>query len=419
MLERTVLDNGIRVLTECQQETHAVSLGVWVGNGSRHEAASVNGISHFVEHMFFKGTNRRSAHSIALEIDSVGGVLNGFTSRELSCYYVKVLAEKLPLAIDLLGDLLCHSLFDLDEIEKERQVILQEIAMVEDNPEEYIHEMFIQGFWAGHPLGRPIIGTSQTIGEIDRSQMLSFLKDRYFGENLIVVAAGNLDHAEVVKLVDETFAEMPRHGAPAQNRQPLTVRQIQVTTRALEQTHICLGVEALPHDHQGRYVAYLLNNILGGNMSSRLFQHVREDLGLAYSIYSYLSAHSDSGALVMAAGTKAENAPLAVRTMLHELNVLRQEPVSADELRSAKDNLKGSLLLSMESSDNRMTRLAQNELFLGRSVSLEESQSAIEEVTRDQIQNLAQQLFNDRTLNLQVVGQVSMEHFPHVDLCLN
>ena len=417
MIQRTTLDNGIRVLSEKVPGCHSVSLGVWVNNGSRHESAELNGISHFVEHMLFKGTGRRSAQAIAREVDSVGGLLNGFTSREYSCYFVKILAEKLPMAVDLLGDLICHSRFDLDDIEKERRVILQEIAMIEDSPEESIHDHFAHGFWAGHPLGMPVIGTRETVDVIDRQQMLNFMGERYVGDNLCVVAAGNLNHEELVTLVDQSLGDVADPGVEQETIAPVVNRQIVVVQRDLEQAHICLGVEGLPQHHTDRYGTYLLNTILGGNMSSRLFQKIREDLGLAYSVYSFHHNHTDSGAFIVYAGTSAEDAPLVMRTILEEMTRVRYDSVSYEELQGAKDYLKGSMMLSMESMDARMTRLAKNELFLRDvGISLEESRAMIDAVTVELVQHLAEKLFINDTLNLHVTGRVTKTDFPDVDL---
>jgi predicted Zn-dependent peptidase len=417
MIQRTTLDNGIRVLSEKVPGCHSISLGVWVNNGSRHETVELNGISHFVEHMLFKGTARRSAQDIAREVDSVGGLLNGFTSREYSCYFVKILAEKLSMAVNLLGDLICNSKFNLDDIEKERRVILQEIAMIEDSPEESIHDQFTNGFWSGHPLGMPVIGTRSTVGDIGRQQMLDFMSERYVGKNLCVVAAGNLDHEELVTLVKQALGAVPEFGVDQEDVAPTVKRKVEIVHRDLEQTHICLGVAGLPQNHKDRYGTYLLNTILGGNMSSRLFQKVREELGLAYSVYSYHHNHSDSGAFIVYAGTSNESAPLVTQTILGELTRLRQESVSFDELQSAKDYLKGGMLLSMESMDNRMTRLAKNEIFLRNvGISLEESRAMIDAVTVELVQYMAESLFVNETLNLQITGRVSRSDFPDVDM---
>lgn len=419
MIQRTTLNNGIRVLSEKVPGCHSVSLGIWVNNGSRHEPAELNGISHFIEHMLFKGTERRSALAVARAVDSVGGLLNGFTCREYSCYFVKVLAEKLPMAVDLLGDLVCHSRFDEEDIEKERRVILQEIAMIEDSPEELIHDQFTSRFWAGHPLGMPVIGSRATIDGLERLQMLDFMGERYVGNKLCVVAAGDLAHDTLVALAETALAGVAECGVDRQASAPLVTRRVEVDKRDLEQAHICLGVAGLPQNHADRYGIYLLNTILGGNMSSRLFQRVREELGLAYSVYSYHHNHSDSGAFTIYAGTAAADAPLVVRTILEELTRLRNEAVSAVELQNAKDHLKGSMLLALESSDNRMTRLAKNELFLRDvGISLEQSRAMIDAVSVELLQQLACRLFVNETLNVQVIGRVDRASFPESDLQL-
>lgn len=289
--------------------------------------------------------------------------------------------------------------------------------MIEDSPEESIHDQFAHGFWSGHPLGMPVIGTRQSVADIDRQQMLNFMSERYVGRNLCVVAAGCLDHEELVTLVDQALGGVAESGMDQEFVAPVVKRHIEMVQRDFEQTHICIGLEGLPQNHVDRYGTYLLNTILGGNMSSRLFQKVREDLGMAYSVYSYHHNHSDSGAFIVYAGTSPENAPLVSRTILEELTRLRHEAVSFEELQSAKDYLKGSMLLSMESMDNRMTRLAKNELFLRDvGISLDESRAKIDAVTVELVQHMAQSLFVNETLNLHVTGRISPADFPDVDL---
>ncbi|MEJ2700507.1 MAG: pitrilysin family protein, partial [Desulfuromonadales bacterium] len=290
MVQKSVLENGIRVITEKIPTAHSVTIGFWVENGSRHETFADSGISHFLEHMLFKGTENRNAVEIAKEIDSVGGVLNGFTSREYSCYYAKVLARKLSLAIDLISDIVLNSVFELDEIEKERRVILQEIYMLEDTPDDYIHDLFSQTFWQNHPLGRPILGTRDTVGEISREALFDLLKRRYCGKNILICAAGDLEHQEISDRIGEAFRSVGP-GTKSEDFAPVEFRRsVNVLEKDLEQVHLCLGTRALPQNHPNRFESYLLNAILGGSMSSRLFQKIREELGLAYSIYSYLSS---------------------------------------------------------------------------------------------------------------------------------
>jgi len=418
MVQQTILENGIRVVTEQIASAHSVSLGVWVENGSRHESLAQNGISHFLEHMLFKGTERRDAQDIAREIDSVGGVLNAFTSREFSCYYAKVLARKLPFAVELLSDIVLNSLFDLDEIEKERRVILQEIHLVEDTPEDMIHDLFSQDFWRGHPLGHSVLGTSESVGAITRKDLLAVMEARYCGENLLICAAGNLEHERLVELVSQAFASMHRGEKKPFHEIPDYHRNVNLHEKDLEQVHVCLGTRALSQNHPNRFVSYLLNAILGGSMSSRLFQVVREDLGLAYSIYSYLNCHSDAGALVVSSATSPEDARQVVEIVLKEIARFRNESVEEAELQAAKDQIKGNLLLSMESTDNRMTRLAKNEIYLGRQYSLKDVLRNIDRVTVDEIRRLSEFIFKDEYLNLQLIGKACTSDFPLIDLTL-
>lgn len=419
MYQKTVLDNDIRILTEKVPGAYSAALGFWVENGARHESRALSGASHFLEHLLFKGTQRRSALDIAKEIDSVGGALNAFTSHELSCFYAKVAGDKLPLAIDLLADIFCHSLFDLDEIEKERRVVLQEIHMVEDSPDELIHELFAEKYWPGHPLGQPILGTPQSVAGLDRDTLLQFLRERYTGSNLLIAAAGDLEHQQVVDLVAAVLGDLPV-GPKTEVVPPATapLRQVNILNKKLEQVHICLGTAGLPQGHPQRYTCQILNAILGGSMSSRLFQQLREERGLAYSVYSYLNAHSDSGALVVHAGVAPDEAGHAVGVMLRELNRLKKEAVTAEELQFAKDQLKGQFLLSMESTDNRMTRLAKNEIFLQRVLAPEEILANIDQVTADAIHNLAGELFHDSGLLLQMIGNLHHDAFLLMDLTL-
>ncbi|MEA3509009.1 MAG: pitrilysin family protein, partial [candidate division NC10 bacterium] len=296
---KEVLDNGLVILTERMPEVQSISIGVWIPVGSRKEEERQAGISHFIEHMLFKGTERRSAEEIAAAIDSVGGILDAFTSREYTCYYAKVLGEHLPLAVDILADLVLHSRFDPADVEKERAVILQEIKMVEDNPDDQIHDLFTQTIWADHPLGRPILGPRETLSQIGRDEMAKFMDDSYRPDQAIISAAGGLDHQSLVDLVVAAFGDWEGRSQPGPSSPPIS----RVTTvnedRDLSQVHLCLGVKGLAYAHRDRYTLSILNTILGGGMSSRLFQEVREKRGLVYSIYSYTASYRDGGLLVV------------------------------------------------------------------------------------------------------------------------
>ncbi|HDR46792.1 MAG TPA: insulinase family protein, partial [Geoalkalibacter subterraneus] len=367
----------------------------------------------------FKGTRRRDALGIAREIDSVGGILNAFTSREFSCYYAKVLGNHLDVAVDLLSDILLNSVFDIDELEKERKVILQEIFMIEDAPDEQIHDLCCEHLWPGHPLGRPIIGSRQSVAELDRARMLSFMNDRYRGRNIVVCAAGQVDHDRLVDQIERALAGIPAGEELAKGPAPKSVRGIYHQGKDLEQLHLCLGTPSLPQNHPDRFQAHLINVVLGGSMSSRLFQRVREDAGLAYSIYSYLNSHSDSGALVVYAGVSPDDLREVVSLILQELDDLRTNPLSERELRAAKEQLKGHLLLSLESSDNRMTRLARNEIYLRRDVDVDEVVGAIEAVNAADLQNIARHLFQEDSLILETLGQCRDQDLTMLDLALS
>lgn len=395
---------------------HSVTLGVWLLSGSRHEPFSQQGISHFVEHMLFKGTETRSARAIALEIGSVGGVLNAFTSREYCCFYAKILSEKLPLAIDLLADILLNPVLNLDEMEKERRVILQEILMLEDDAEGSVQDLFCQGFWPGHPLSSPITGTLDSVDRLSRQELLQFINGHVRGDNLLISAAGCLDHGDVVRQITTTFGALPELSVAKIVVPPQATSGMDVKAMALERIHLCLGTSALGQRHPQRFVAFLLNTILGGSMCCRLFQKVREDHGLAYSIYSCLNSHSDGGGLLVYAATSHEHASRVISLILREMWQLTRELVTDQELLSAKEQLTGSLLLSLESSETRMMRLAKNEIYLGHQPDVAQIVQAFACISRDDILRLAAELFQDHALRLQLLGPIERVDFPLLDL---
>ena len=412
MLQKSTLNNGIRVVTERMPGLHSATVGFWVQNGSRHEVTNLNGISHFIEHMLFKGTTSRSSLQIAKQIDSVGGVLNAFTGREFSCYFAKVLGDKLPQAVSLLSDLVLNSTFEPKEIEKERRVILQEISMVEDTPDDQVHDLFCKSIWNSHPLGRPVLGDCETVSSITRNDLLQMLADRYRGDNILIVAAGNLQHKEILGQIEQAFSCVKPGGAERLCTLPQYRPGIQVTAKNLEQIHFCLGSKALPQNHNDRFVLHLLNSILGGSMSSRLFQTIREERALAYSIYSYLNTHSDAGSLVVYGGTRPDDLPETLELILQQFSRLKNEYISHEELYMAREQMKGTLLLSLESSDNRMTRLAKNEIFLGYQPDIEDVIAEIDKVTIESVQRLADLLLSDESLNLHIVGPANHQQFP-------
>ncbi len=406
MLRKTTLNNGIRVVTEHMPDVHSVSVGFWVENGSRHEAGSLNGISHFLEHMLFKGTSRRSALDIARETDSFGGVLNAFTAREYSCYYAKVLSSRLPEAVDLLSDLVLNSTLDTLEIEKERRVILQEISMVEDTPEDQVHDLFSEKIWHHHPLGHPVLGRSDSVESITRKDLQQLLDQRYLGQNIVISAAGLLDHDALCRRIDKVFAivppGLPRNCCDLPNYQP----GIHLLEKPLEQIHLCLGCKALPQTHEDRFALQVLNTLLGASMSSRLFQQVREERGLAYAIYSYLNCHSDAGALVVYCGTAADELPQVFDLVVEQFHSLKEGQVSVNEVDRAREQIKGNLLLALESSDNRMSRLARNEIYHGYQPALEALIAQLDRVDVETVSRVARDIFVADSLTLQAIGPV-------------
>jgi len=399
--------NGFTLLTEKIPHVRSVSIGVWSKIGSRHEPPELAGISHFLEHMFFKGTKRRSAEEIARTIDSVGGSLDAFTTRENTCFYAKVLGEHLPLAVDLLSDILLCSLMGERELEKERQVILQEIKMVEDSPDDLIHDLFAQTLWPDHPLGRPVLGRMDTLARIERKDLFSFLHDYYRPNHCIIAAAGNLEHEELAELLWKSFGEWSGLGLPTNTSAPLCQYRHWEDWRDLSQVHLCLGVAGLPYDHEDRYALYLLNCLLGGGISSRLFQEVRERAALVYSIYSYQASFRDSGQLVIYGGTGPEHYREVLSLIEKELYRLERELLSTEELQRTKDQLKGNLLLGLESTNARMIRLAKMEIYFGQFFNLEEIIQGIEEITPQRVKDLAFRLFGSHQYTLTAIGRLA------------
>ena len=407
-VSRTSLPNGIRVITETVPHVRSVSIGVWVGTGARRETPKNNGISHFIEHMLFKGTTKRSAEEIAREADSTGGNLDAYTAKELVSYNIKVLDEHLPVAFDLLSDLVLNPRFDPADIEKEKGVILEELKMEVDNPEYLVHETFFTSFWKNHPLGRSILGTKATIGSFDQETVRNYYQDVYGSSNIVITAAGHVTHSQIVQLAADYFAALPqREAVPAEPKPNPKTPLILKNKRSLEQTHLCMGVPAYPIADERRYGTYLLSTILGGGMSSRLFQNVREKHGLAYSIFSELNLYRDSGCLAVYAGTSSETLKTVVTMVVDEFRQLCAETVPAEELRRAKDHLKGSLALSLESTSARMSNLARQELFFGRFQSVDEMMEGIEKVTAAEIQTMACDFFSGKQVGVTALGRVS------------
>ena len=416
-VNKDVLDNGLTVLTERMPHVRSVSLGVWVKSGSRSETPELNGVAHFVEHLLFKGTRRRTAEAIAREVDSIGGHLDAFTGKETACYSAKVLDDHLPTAFDILADLVLNPRFDPDEMERERRVVLEEIKMEEDSPDDLVCEIFTQNFWRDQPLGRPILGTRGTVSGLDRDRVANFFREHYPPDQLVVSAAGHLDHRNLLDLALQHFGHLEarsngRAPAPARPCNSISLR----TKKELEQAHICLGVPGCALADRDRFGFYLLSTILGAGMSSRLFQNIREKQGLAYAVYSGLSSFRDTGCLSVFAGTSLENVGRVVGSIVREFRDLKQQRVEDEELRRAKDHLKGSLLLSLESSSSRMSNLARQELCFGDYTPPQETIREIDRVTADEVQALACSAFDTRQVALTVLGNLEGVRFSRADL---
>src|SRR3990172_229498 len=403
------LDNGIRLVAERIPTVKSVSLGIWVCVGSRDEDEIEAGISHFTEHMFFKGTAHRSAHDIALEMDALGGELNAFTTREKTTFYVKVLDEHIAKGIEIISDLFLHSSMNRKDMEKEKLVVLEELKMVEDDPEDYIHDMHAKLVWDGNPLARPIVGSVETIKGLNRESMLDFIGLHYHPANIVISAAGNFEFSNLLKLINKSFGKLRRKVTDNKRVQPVLKNGLVVKNKSVEQIHLCLGTLGLSQNDKKRYALYALNSILGSSMSSRLFQEVREKRGLVYSIYSYLSSFTDSGVMNIYAGTSKESLPLVLELVLKEIKKIRRNGISRREMNRVKNQMKGNLMLGLESTSNRMSRIARDEIYSGRFYTTDDIIREINRITPSQIQRLVNDLFKSEYLSLAILGPVKKD----------
>jgi predicted Zn-dependent peptidase len=411
--QKTILPNGIRLVSERIPHVRSVAVGVWVETGSRHEPSPKSGVSHFIEHLVFKGTETRTAEEVAKAVDSVGGQMDAFTTKEHTCFYVTVLDQHLPLAADLLSDILLHPLFAAEDIDRERSVVLQEFRMVEDTPDDLIHDLFAERVWAGHPLGRPILGDKKIMLELAREKILAYFVEEYCPARITIAAAGRLEHAQLVELFGKSFVDFRR---PCTTRDgggpPALTPRVELIDKPLEQVHFVLGGPGLQQDAPERYTLYLLNTIVGGSMSSRLFQEVRERQGLVYSIYSGNAGFRDCGLFYVYAGTEPANFPKVLGLVTEELRKVKRSGVTADELARAKEHLKGSLMLSLESTSSRMTRLAKQELYFGQYFTLDEILAAIDRVTPADTEAMIGTLLDGTPLSLVALGPTGANPVP-------
>jgi predicted Zn-dependent peptidase len=406
MIQKSVLPNGVRVLTEAMPQVVSSSIGIWVENGSRYEEPAENGTSHFIEHLLFKGTKRRTAAEIAEAFDNVGGVLNAFTGKEYTCYYAKVLGKDLQMATDVLADIFLESVFDPAEIDRERQVVLQEISQAEDTPDDFIHDLFTENFWKGHPLALPIFGSVETVNRINRELLMSFMGARYRSSRVFIAAAGQVEHERLTAQCADLFAPVEGNGKVELILPPVDHPLVLIHEKDLEQAHICIGGPGICQTHPLRYAGYVLNTALGGGMSSRLFQEVREKRGRVYSIYSFISSFIDAGYFGVYAGTNPEWVDEVLEVTVAELRKMERDGLTPVELARAKSQLQGNMLLGMESTDSRMNRLARNEINFRRDVSMEELSQGIEAVTNDNIVELASSWFQPAKLAMVLLGDL-------------
>lgn len=399
--------NGIRVITERVPHVRSIAAGIWVSVGSRRESLEQNGISHFIEHMLFKGSQNRTAEEIARTVDSIGGNLDAFTARELVGFNCKVLDEHLPIAFDVLSDLVLHPMFREEDVEKEKGVILEELKMEADSPEYVAHELFCSNFWKDQALGRPILGTKQTIRRFQRDGLIAFYRSAYSPANIVITAAGNLDHDRLVRLVEKTFGALAAAEQLPPPEDAATCANISLKSKkSLEQLHLCIGAPTYPMPHPMRFASYVLNTVLGGGMSSRLFQNVREKLGLAYSIYSELNLYRDTGCMTVCAGASTENTRKVVGCILQEFRSLKEDRLPEEELRRAKDHLKGSLVLSLESTSSRMGNLARQQIFFDRFFTVDEMLDNVEAVDAEQVREVAREFLRPEKLAVAMLGNL-------------
>jgi predicted Zn-dependent peptidase len=396
--QKTQLDNGIRVVTEKIPYVRSVSIGIWLSVGSRNETDDNNGVAHFIEHMMFKGTKNRNAFEIAQSLESVGGHLNAFTGKELTCYYAHILDEHLPVAVEVLADILLNSLFDENEMEKEKRVILEELSTLEETPEELIHELFLKDLFPQHPLGFSTIGKRQNISSFRRRHIIDFIRENYTPNNMVIAAAGHVNHLDLVKLIDEKFKWFDNPGSSHYQPPSKAYFGKNIIENGAIQAHLCMGTQSYAYRDSKKFGLLILNTLLGSGMSSRLFQNIREKYGLAYSIYSFTDFLLDTGLFGIYIGTDKLKIDESIQLISAELDNLMNQPVPHEELKRTKSQLKGNLMLALESTSSRMNRIAKMEIYLQNYFTLDDTLQEIEKVTQEGILTIANELFDNQRL---------------------
>jgi len=410
MYKKVTLDNGVRLIYEKIPYVKSVSIGIWVGTGSRSENPKNNGVSHFIEHMLFKGTEKRTAKEIAESIDNIGGQLNAFTGKEYTCFYAKVLDSHVDIALDVLSDMFFNSKFSIKDIETERRVVLEEIGMYEDSPEELVHDIFSQTVWGSNPLGYPILGTQESLLNIDRSVIKDYMSLNYRTDNCVIAAAGNIDEAHLTKIVAKYFGSWNTSSKNVtEYPKPEFACDLKIKEKDTEQINLCMGYKGIEHGNDKLYTLLAINNILGGGMSSRLFQQVREEKGLVYSIYSYPSSYKDTGLFTIYAGMNPEHLTEVLELINQEVEYLVSKGISEDELEKSKEQLKGNYILGLESTSSRMNSIGKSELMLGHINTPEEILEKIDKIKMDSVHEVINEVFSDRKYSIAIVGNVKKD----------
>jgi len=404
MVKKETLPNGVRIITERVTHVQSVAIGIWANAGGRNEEMSNLGISHFIEHMLFKGTTTRSARQIADEFDSLGGQLNAFTDKEYTCYYAKVLSEHLPNALDVLSDMFMNSTLDKQEMDLEKKVVLEEIKRHEDTPDELIHDMFAESIWSDHPLGRSLLGTEKSVSSLSRSDLRKFMGKWYAPDGIVITAAGNLVHQEVVDKISSLFGHLSGKSNDSAYVAPAFTPHSKMTDKTTEQVHMCIGTKGCSHLDQRKYALTIIDVTLGGGMSSRLFQEIREKRGLAYAIGSYSVAYRDCGFFTVYGGTSMENVDQVKELVLAEFKNVRDSNITNEEMTRAKNQIRGSLVLGLEGMSSRMIRLAKSEIYFGRVIPIKELIELVMNVTHEDIEGVAQYMFDDQDFPIVAIG---------------
>jgi len=404
MYQKVTLNNGINILTEELPHVRSVAVGFFVDVGSRDETEEISGVSHFIEHMMFKGTDKRSAKDIAEALDAVGGQLNAFTTKEFTCYYARVLDEHFDLAVDVLSDMVFNSKFDQQDIDRERNVIIEEIKMYEDTPDELVHDIFARSMWNGHALGRPIIGTADVISSITREQIIDYYHKYYDPSKLVIAVAGNIEHNRVVEKLQPLFEGKKSKHSDRKLILPKPHRSVVCRSKDTEQVHLCIGTPGLKLSDDNYYVLQVINTILGGGPSSRFFQEIREQRGLVYTVFSYHTSYHDAGLFCIYSGLSKENIDKVLELVLKQIWDIQNNGASKEELQRAKDQLKGNLYLSLENVSTRMSRLGKSQLYLGQVIPPEEIVNLVNKVQSEDIQALASEMLKPENFSLATIG---------------